>query len=55
MPDKIFTGDKDDLPCRLGNGERTYQFFLLFTLLQGSQFRDERNTVTAFHHTHKCL
>ena len=31
MPDKIFTGDKDDLPCRLGNGERTYQFFLLFT------------------------
>ena len=30
VPDKILAGYPDDFTCRFGDGERAYQFFLLF-------------------------
>ena len=53
MTDKIPAGRKHYLPCRTGNGKRTYQFLLFFVQLRNSQFGNEGDSFSAFYHTHK--
>ena len=53
MTDKIPIGRKHYLPCRTGNGKRTYQFLLFFVQLRNSQFGNEGDSFSAFYHTHK--